>query len=167
METICFSETLSSIDDLTRRLNPEVQHHHLRDYWFTDSAGWEVNLVNLDWDVLPLRFFVITTMFCTTDSLSVSYRSVENVDYFRHTQMPLTQWPPRQHCFHLVRQWATHAESFSLIPAICMLSRSQVSRLSIKCSATKRNFMECALSPCGKIETCFIKKDFIVLRNNL
>jgi hypothetical protein len=48
VETICFSETLSSIDDPTRRLNPEEQHHHLRDYWFTDSAGWEVNLINLD-----------------------------------------------------------------------------------------------------------------------
>jgi hypothetical protein len=106
-------------------------------------------LVNWDWNVLPLRFFLITTMFCKTDSLSVSYRSVEDVDYFRHTQMPFSQWPPRQPWFHLVRQWAAHAESFSLIPPICMLNRSQVARLSRRCSATNvtsRNVHSCHMA---------------------
>jgi hypothetical protein len=40
--TVCFSETLASTDEPTRRQNPEEQHHNLRENWFTDSARWEV-----------------------------------------------------------------------------------------------------------------------------
>jgi hypothetical protein len=28
METVCFSEMLASTDELTRRKNPEEEHHH-------------------------------------------------------------------------------------------------------------------------------------------
>jgi hypothetical protein len=37
----CFSETLASTDEPTRRQNAEEQHHNLRENWFTDSARWE------------------------------------------------------------------------------------------------------------------------------
>jgi hypothetical protein len=42
VEKVRFSETLSSTDERTRRQNPEEQHHNLREYQFTASAGWEV-----------------------------------------------------------------------------------------------------------------------------
>jgi hypothetical protein len=31
METVCFSETLASIDESTRRINPEHHHPHRRE----------------------------------------------------------------------------------------------------------------------------------------
>jgi hypothetical protein len=53
METVCFSETLASTDESTRRQNPEEYHHH-QPHRRENLKSHILNLGVLDGDVISV-----------------------------------------------------------------------------------------------------------------
>jgi hypothetical protein len=94
METVCFSETLLSTYDCTRRHNPEQKHHHVLclcqivsffphmslDKWSSTSLSpaffrysWE--MLSLDHELIPARNSSIAAMQGSASGNNVRYYS--------------------------------------------------------------------------------------------